>query len=57
LPVVNSFEQWSSSHWAWVLGGVILCLVVLSGIFVSPSAVQEAEVEAVLEDDDEDEVD
>jgi len=29
--MLDKYEQWMSSHWPWVLGAVILCLIVLAG--------------------------
>lgn len=40
---LDRFLQWSSGHWGWVLGAVILCLVVLAAIFLSLGATGEAE--------------
>jgi len=41
--LLDKYEHWTSSHWGWVLGAVILCLVVLAGFFLSLSATGETE--------------
>lgn len=40
-----AYQQWTSSHWIWVLGAVILCLAIIAGFFLTASASQEAEDE------------
>jgi len=40
---MDAYLHWTSSHWGWVLGAVILCVVVLAGFFLSLSATGETE--------------
>ncbi len=40
---MDTYLHWTSVHWGWVLGAVILCLVVLAGFFLSLSATGETE--------------